>query len=173
MNNLSTNTLANSNRQPALPEFPDSDVPIAPLLRLSLDKLANHDESESTRFFRASAELGFFYLDLQGTETGESILRDADALFDVGERFFELSLEEKAQYDFSAQKSYYGYKAQGAAVADRSGNLDRNEFYNVRIARTTSCGIKLTVPTGLQERHRRHRRPLTGAQGYDGQPTTT
>jgi isopenicillin N synthase-like dioxygenase len=70
-------------------------------------------------------------LDLQETEIGSSILGDADKLFKVGEQLFELSLDEKQQYDFSQQNSYFGYKAQGAAVVDKEGNLDRNEFYNV------------------------------------------
>jgi isopenicillin N synthase-like dioxygenase len=92
------------------PPFP-SDVPTAPLLRLSLEKLLNNDTEESTRFYQACKNLGFFYLDLRGTSIGESILKDADRLFDVGEKLFELDLEEKEKYDFSAQHSYYGYGA--------------------------------------------------------------
>ena len=92
------------------PPFP-SDILTAPLLRLSLSKLLKNDQQESTRFFQACKELGFFYLDLQGVPLGNSILRDADKLFDVGEKLFELDLEEKQKYDFSAQQSYYGYGA--------------------------------------------------------------
>lgn len=115
-----------------LPPFPD-DVPTAPLLQLSLHKLLQRDPSELQRFVRACEDLGFFYLDLSSDAgLGRSILSDADALFGVGEELLGLPLEEKQQYDFSGQKSYFGYKAQGAAVVDRKGNLDRNEFYNVR-----------------------------------------
>lgn len=113
-----------------IPPFPD-DVPTAPLLRLSLAKLLEADVSEIERFVQACEELGFFYLDLRGTEEGDSILGDVDRLFEVGAELFDLDIEEKNKYDFSDQKSYFGYKKQGAAIIDRNGNLDRNEFYNV------------------------------------------
>jgi isopenicillin N synthase-like dioxygenase len=112
----------------AIPLFPD-DVPTAPLLRLSLHKLLKRDEAEVERFNRACEDLGFFYLDLKAD--GDSLLRDANQLFNVAEALCDLPLKEKEKYDFSNQKSYFGYKAQGAAVVDRNGNLDRNEFYNV------------------------------------------
>jgi isopenicillin N synthase-like dioxygenase len=112
----------------AIPPFPDN-VPTAPLLRLSLHRLLKRDEAEVERFNRACEDLGFFYLDLEGD--GDSLLRDASQLFDVAEALCDLPSEEKEKYDFSSQKSYFGYKAQGAAVVDRNGNLDRNEFYNV------------------------------------------
>lgn len=110
------------------PPFPD-DVPTAPLLRLSLHKLLKRDEAEVERFNRACEDLGFFYLDLEAD--GDSLLRDANQLFNVAEALCDLPVKEKEKYDFSSQKSYFGYKAQGAAVVDRNGNLDRNEFYNV------------------------------------------
>jgi isopenicillin N synthase-like dioxygenase len=118
------------NNFPGLPPFPD-DVPTAPLLRLSLGKLMAGDKAELERLFEASVDIGFFYLDLQDCEHGTSLLKDADGLFKVGEELFELSLDEKKNYDFSAQNSYFGYKGQGVAVVDKQGNLDRNEFYNV------------------------------------------
>ena len=91
-----------------LPPFPD-DVPTAPLLRLSLRKLVDNNVEESNRFFRACTDLGFFYLDLRDASSDLPILENADALFDVAESFFDLSVEEKGQYDFSGQNSYFGY----------------------------------------------------------------
>lgn len=117
---------------PDIPPFPD-DVATAPLLRLSLQKLLARHETEIQRFFTACKDVGFFYLDLRGPETGDTMLGEADGLFGVGERLYELDVEEKRKYDFSKQNSYFGYKEQGAAVVDRDGSLDRNEFYNVRI----------------------------------------
>lgn len=113
-----------------LAPFPDN-VQTAPLLRLSLEKLLANDKAETQRLFQACEEIGFFYLNLQDSQTGSSLLKDADKLFQVGENLFDLDLAEKQKYDFSQQKSYFGYKAQGAAIVDRNGNLDRNEFYNV------------------------------------------
>ncbi|KAJ5246327.1 hypothetical protein N7468_001310 [Penicillium chermesinum] len=119
-------TMADGNF-PGLPPFPD-DVPTAPLLRLSLDKLLAGDTEECERLFRSSTDIGFFYLDLR--DAGKQLLADANQLFTVGEQIFGLSLEEKKRYDFSAQNSYFGYKGQGASIVDKAGNLDRNEFYN-------------------------------------------
>ena len=119
------------NNFPGLAPFPD-DVSTAPLLRLSSEKLLAGDPTEHGRLFQASTDIGFFYLDLSDSVEGLSLLGDADDLFQVGERLFELNLEEKRLYDFSGQNSYFGYKAQGAAVIDKQGNLDRNELYNVR-----------------------------------------
>ncbi|EEP75813.1 predicted protein [Uncinocarpus reesii 1704] len=117
---------------PGIPPFPD-DVVTAPLYRLSLEKLLNKDQDEVRRFCTACEDLGFFYLDFRGTKQGEVILDEADKLFGVGERLFDLDIEEKKKYDFSQKNSYFGYKAAGAAVVDKKGNRDRNEFYNVRV----------------------------------------
>lgn len=125
---MATESVANNFSD--LPPFPDN-VQTAPLLRLSLEKLLANDKAETQRLFQACEEIGFFYLNLEDSETGSSLLEDADKLFQVGENLFDLDLAEKQKYDFSQQKSYFGYKAQGAAIVDRSGNLDRNEFYNV------------------------------------------
>ncbi|KAE8391965.1 hypothetical protein BDV23DRAFT_182084 [Aspergillus alliaceus] len=114
---------------PGIPPFPN-DVPTAPLFRLSLSKLQAHDEAEVTRLMQACRDIGFFYLNLQDSDAGISILKDTDDLFQTGKSLFDLSLSEKQKYDFSSQNSYSGYKAQGAALADRQGNRDRNEFYN-------------------------------------------
>ncbi|KAL4821390.1 hypothetical protein BDW67DRAFT_172191 [Aspergillus spinulosporus] len=113
-----------------LPPFPN-DVPTAPLFRLSLKSLLAGNETEIQRLSKACEDIGFFYLDMRDAGTLTQTLEDADKLFEIGAGLFELSLEEKNKYDLSSHKSYFGYKAQGAAVVDRQGNLDRNEFYNV------------------------------------------
>ena len=108
---MATETITAVSDFHGIPPFPD-DVPAAPLLRLSLKKLYDEDQDESKRLFQASKDLGFFYLDLRGTPTGNSILRDVDDLFKVGEELFDLDVEEKQKYDFSAQGSYFGYSDQ-------------------------------------------------------------
>lgn len=115
---------------PDLPPFPNH-VTTAPLLRISLKKLLDQNPAELSKLYDASVDIGFFYLDLRDAEQGQHLLDDADALFQVGERLFDLSLEEKQGYDFSSQKSYFGYKSQGVSPVDLDGNLDRAEFYNV------------------------------------------
>ncbi|KAJ9625732.1 hypothetical protein H2203_004494 [Taxawa tesnikishii (nom. ined.)] len=86
-----------------LPPFP-SDVPTAPLLRISLSKLARGDEQEVDRLWKACYELGFFYLDLRDSRNGSGIngdqlLRDANSLFAVGEEIFALPVSEKVSKD--------------------------------------------------------------------------
>jgi len=114
---------------PHLTPFPSS-IPTAPLHRLSLSSLRT-SPTESLRLFSASKNLGFFYLDLQNDDEGEKLLKQADLLFGLGEKLYELGREELSKYDYKAQGSYMGYKGFGSAVVDEEGNLDRNEFYNV------------------------------------------
>lgn len=49
---------------PDLPPFP-SDVPTAPLLRISLQKLLDNDPTEIDRFYQTCCDVGFFYLDVR------------------------------------------------------------------------------------------------------------
>ncbi|OAX83322.1 hypothetical protein ACJ72_02322 [Emergomyces africanus] len=128
-----------------IPPFAD-DVPCAPLLRLSLEKLISHEKAEVERFYSACKELGFFYLDLRGS----SILTDADKLFSIGEQLFELDIDEKRRYDLSKLNSYFGYKETGAAVVDKQGNPDRNEFYNVSKDDIFGVSEPLPAPDILQ-----------------------
>jgi isopenicillin N synthase-like dioxygenase len=115
-----------------LPPFPD-DVPIAPLVTISLFKLGQSTSFiEHERLFSAAKSLGFFYLDVRGTPEGEHLLQQADDMFNLMDEFFSLPIEEKAKYDFAAKKSYFGYKGIGKEVVDGNGTRDKNEIYNVR-----------------------------------------
>jgi isopenicillin N synthase-like dioxygenase len=118
-----------------LPSFPNN-VPTAPLLRVSLEKLLNHDAEEEERCWKACCDLGFFYLDLRTSSghqiDGEALLRDANRLFEVMKDFYDLDVQEKVKYDFKAQGSYFGYKGYGEGFIDKQGTRDRNEFYNVK-----------------------------------------
>jgi hypothetical protein len=131
---------------PDLPPFPDN-VPTAPLLRISLEKLLNGDSQEQDRCWQACCDLGFFYLDLRTTNwltnspdggnkhtpiDGQALLQHADGLFEVMKDFYDLEVQEKIKYDFKDQGSYFGYKGYGEGVIDAQGTKDRNEFYNVR-----------------------------------------
>lgn len=124
-----------------LPDFPDN-VPTAPLLRISLQRLLEGDIEEHDRCWKACCDLGFFYLDLRSHSmpleaehkvNGESLLHDADQLFEVMKDFYDLDVQEKVKYDFKDQGSYFGYKGYGEGVIDRHGTKDRNEFYNVHL----------------------------------------
>lgn len=121
---------------PDLPPFP-ADIPTAPLLRLSLQRLLDDEAEERQRLWKACTELGFFYLDLRGAHgvddlDGDTFNHEADRLFQVAEEFYSLPLKEKQKYDFKEQGSYFGYKGYGSGFIDKNGTTDRNEFYNVR-----------------------------------------
>lgn len=98
------------------------DAPIAPLLRLSLKRLMDNDPEEVDKFWQASRDLGFFYLDCRGAIqnskrdsahdlpestlqegkiNGDGLLKDAEALFELGKQVFALPLEEKEPYDYA------------------------------------------------------------------------
>lgn len=115
----------------SIPPFPD-DIPVAPLVTVSLSKLLENPASkEHERLFAAAKDLGFFYLDMQNTTDGESLLKEAGNLFNLMTDFFNLPLEEKQKYDFAAKRMYFGYKGKGREILDAKGNLDINEQYNV------------------------------------------
>ena len=134
-----------------IPPFPE-DVPVAPLLRLSLKKLMNSDPEEVDRLWRASCDVGFFYLDLrdaientkrdsahdlpdtaskEGKINGEGLIKDAAAMFELGPKVFALPLEEKSKYDYKDKGTYFGYKGYGQGIVDAKGTRDRQELWNV------------------------------------------
>lgn len=139
-----------------LPPFPDN-IPTAPLLRISLKKLLDQDASEIDKLWKASQELGFFYLDLRNafsTSTsinGPALWEDVNALFSLGEQLFALPVSEKQKYDFVEQGSYFGYKGLGAGVVDKQGTRDRNEFYNISKDDMLGISAPLPAPELLQQ----------------------
>ena len=146
-----------------LPPFP-TDVPTVPLLRISLHKLQTGDKAELDRLWKASTELGFFYLDLtphpssgeQGSTNGSSLdsatlLDNVDQLFKVGEALYALPVAEKVKYDFKSKGSYFGYKGYGDGVIDTKGTKDRNEFYNVSKDDILGLSAPLDAPDVLRQ----------------------
>ncbi|KAK1068418.1 hypothetical protein LTR74_005708 [Friedmanniomyces endolithicus] len=147
-----------------LPPFPP-DVLTAPLLRLNLARLLYHDAAEEAKLWDACQNVGFFYLDLRGGTSskrdsvhsdsaaldGDSLLRDAVELFELGREVFDLSTEEKQSYDLKNQGSYYGYKGLGQGVVDAKGTRDANEFYNVSKDDVSGIGERLPAPDVLQK----------------------
>ncbi len=79
------------------PPFPDS-VPTCDLSKLSYARLLENDLAESDRLFEACKETGFFLLDLRRTTEGESLLRDAGGVLQVGRQFSALEIAEKSKY---------------------------------------------------------------------------
>ena len=151
----STNSFTSSPSSVLTTPFPD-DVPTAPLVTISLSKLIAPDDAEHARLLSAAKSLGFFYLDMRGSPEGERLLREADSMFTLMKQFFALPEEEKMQYDFASQQSYFGYKGIGKEVVDGKGTKDRNEIYNVCVSTSTP-----THRVRTDQDHALHRYPKT------------
>ena len=90
------------------PPFPESDeFPCVPLESIALQKLLDNDSTEEDRVLEACKGRGFFYLELGGTEAGETILEGSANLCRVGEGFMKLEMDEKMKYT-PKQKSLFG-----------------------------------------------------------------
>jgi isopenicillin N synthase-like dioxygenase len=91
------------------PPFPDSsEFPTVELQTISLQRLIDHDGNEEQRVFEACKGRGFFYLELAGPEEGETILKGAEDIARVGERFMALDTEEKMKFTPN-KKELFGY----------------------------------------------------------------
>ncbi|KAH8929972.1 Clavaminate synthase-like protein [Atractiella rhizophila] len=117
---------------PDIPPFP-IDVPTAPLVRFSLPSLSANaqDADVLAELFDVCKKIGFFYLDLRGSDDGERLLKVVDKMWEVGNMAFALEEDVKKQFDFREEGSNYGYKAAGAYTGAKSAMKDRTEFWNI------------------------------------------
>lgn len=80
------------------PPFPsDPSFKTVNLETISLTKLLSQDTTEQDRVFEACKSRGFFYLELGGCESGETILKGADDICRMAEEFFKLPMEQKEE----------------------------------------------------------------------------
>lgn len=79
------------------PPFP-RDVPIAKLSKVNLQKLVAANEEESQKLFESCRTLGFFLLDLQESQEGNTMLRDVGEMFRLAKSLFDLDTETKMDY---------------------------------------------------------------------------
>ena len=91
------------------PPFPadNDDFPTVKLETISLKKLEADDESEKARAFEAFKTRGFVYLELAGTENGETLVKGADEVGKAAARTFALEMSEKEKYR-PANKELFG-----------------------------------------------------------------
>jgi hypothetical protein len=115
-----------------LPPFPD-DIKTAPLVSVPFKDLENNDSNASATLFKACKELGFFYLDLFGSELGEKIIKEAEKLNTLQQEFFELPNEVKDIYGRPHLHPFYAYRYSELDVKDKDGVPLRSENYNVSI----------------------------------------
>ena len=85
------------------PPFPSDIKPVAELDTFSLARLQAGDSAERARLFETCKTRGFFYLDLTSTPVA-SLPEDAEAIGQLSEQVFRLSMEEKMKYKLTSQK---------------------------------------------------------------------
>jgi hypothetical protein len=90
------------------PEFP-STVPVADLPILLLDKLCEDDEDETKKLFDACREYGFFLLDLRSSKAGETLLHDAERMFELTTTTLNLNQSVLDKYAYNPPKDLLGY----------------------------------------------------------------
>ncbi len=105
-------------------------VPTAPLVSVSLAKLEADDVAESKAFFKASTELGFFYLNMAGSPLGEDIVSEAEKLHLLQHEFAQLPQEEKDRVARDKIDPFFGYHVR-AQKRNAAGELMKDEIYNV------------------------------------------
>ncbi|KAJ7265313.1 hypothetical protein C8J57DRAFT_1450644 [Mycena rebaudengoi] len=109
-----------------------SDIPTAPLVSISLAKLESGDEEESNAFFGACKNLGFFYMNTEGSELGNNLIFEAEQLHEVQQEFFKRPNEEKEEYARETIDPFFGYRHGELKIKDQDGRPKRNETYNMR-----------------------------------------
>lgn len=88
------------------PPFPeDQQFPTVELQTISLKKLEEGDEAEKDRAFEAFKGRGFVYLELAGTDKGDTILHGADEVARAAEKTFALPTDEKLSCTFSSSRT--------------------------------------------------------------------
>ena len=116
------------------PPFP-TDLPTAPLGSISLHTLqdASSSTSECAKLFEACRTLGFFYLDLTGSELGESILRESEELHELQQQFYAHPHEAKDEYGQDRVDPFFSYRWTQCTngVRDAWGRPGRREMYSV------------------------------------------
>ena len=116
------------------PPFPP-DLATASLEAISLSALQSFppSPSETYNLFAACRQLGFFYLDLTGSEMGKSILRESEQLHEVQQEFFALPHEVKDEYGQHKLDPFFSYRWTQCpeGVKDVWGRPGRREMYNV------------------------------------------
>ena len=140
------------------PPFPPG-LPTAALLSISLAELQNPrtEQAEATRFFAACRDLGFFYLDLFGSDLGERIVVQAEELQLLQQEFYALSHEEKDLYGRDKVDPFFSYRWAPCidGVKDVWGRPGRREMYSVSgvTAGSVKCLMAISAPRRRLQTH--------------------
>ncbi|KAK6354059.1 hypothetical protein TWF730_008477 [Orbilia blumenaviensis] len=104
----------------------DTVIDVAPLEVISLQRLLENDENERGRLEHAATSLGFFYVDLRGSQ---QYLNDVGQLYTTTERYFTQPHEYLTR-DFHENDEFRGYKGGknwGSLEIPRDDIFDQNK----------------------------------------------
>lgn len=90
------------------PPFP-SDVPVVQLECLSFTKLLANDAAECQRLFQTCQYIGFFLVNLRGSDEGETMLKHAERAFDLTEQIHRVDQDTLKKYSFKPPTDLFGY----------------------------------------------------------------
>jgi isopenicillin N synthase-like dioxygenase len=75
------------------------EVNVAPLETIDFANLASRDPAEISRLLRCCQTHGFFYLDLQGTDSARQVISDEKDILRFMETYFDQPLDVKMKED--------------------------------------------------------------------------
>lgn len=90
------------------PPFP-SDIPTAEIRNFTYEALKTGNRTDSDELFEACREQGYFMLDMRGSEDGETLLRDVEAMFNLNNELFQMEHSELLKYHVNLPKDINGY----------------------------------------------------------------
>ena len=116
------------------PPFP-SDLPTAGLVSVSFDALQDPSTAqlEASKLFAACKDLGFFYLKLDGSDVGNTIIQEVEQLHELQQEFYALPHEEKDRFGRDKIDPFFSYRwtACQDGAKDAWGRPGRREMYSV------------------------------------------
>jgi isopenicillin N synthase-like dioxygenase len=136
----------------SLPPFPE-DLPLAPIARVSSQKLLDGDKAEGAQVLEACRTYGFFYLDLSDSPKGDELLQESEELLSLSKiAFSNHTLEEKNSYHLQKGVSLFGYKAAGTVKAtDPHLRPDTTEFFNISKDHMHGIAPSRDYPSTIEE----------------------
>lgn len=113
-------------------------TPLAALTTLDFQKLRSNDADEKLKLWKAATEAGFFYMNYENMPEFEDIATTVNGIYNLEHDVFDLSDEEKMQYDVDKQGNMKlsGYKPIGRNIGGLSGKRDGHESWAVSIPLT-------------------------------------
>ncbi|TGO44896.1 hypothetical protein BCON_0448g00050 [Botryotinia convoluta] len=124
------------------PEFP-ADLNVASIPSISFNRLKNNVNEESEKLFQACQEYGFFLLELRNGDQGETLLGDAEKMFDITTSTLTIDHEVLKEY-----------KAPGVLKTD-DRKLDNIAMYSLGqddiLGTSSPCANPLPIETHREE----------------------